>query len=158
MIIIALILFLIYNIYYIYSKGLPENLSSTYYDLKWLFPVTIGICGVLTMITWLSALEGSPWQFTGFLCPLAIFFMCAAPDFKKFGLIYKVHSIGSYIGALMAVLSIIFIFNSWPVLIIVFLGISLIALGLKSWKRCYIYWIELWIFLSIFIVLLLKIL
>lgn len=157
MIITAIILFLIYNIYYIYSKGLPENLSSTYYDLKWIFPVIIGICGGLTMISWLNALEGSPWQFTGFLCPVAIFFMCSAPDFKKFGLIYKVHSIGSYIGALIAILSIIFIFNSWEVLLIMLLGIILMALGSKSWKRCYIYWIELWIFLSIFVVILLKI-
>ena len=65
---------------------MPENLSSTYYDLKWIFPVIIGICGGLTMISWLNALEGSSWQFTGFLCPAAIFFMCSAPDFKKFGL------------------------------------------------------------------------
>lgn len=157
MILAALILFLIYNLYYIFSKGIPENLSSTYYGLGWVFPVTIGICGVLTMASWLDTLEGSPWQFTGFLCPTAIFFMCAAPDFKKFGLIYKVHSMGSYIGALIAILSIIFIFNSWQVLLLVLLGIILMVLGSKTWKRCYIYWIELWIFLSVFVVLLLKI-
>lgn len=157
MIWIALILFFLYNCYYILRYNIPENLSSTYYDLKWIFPVVIGICGVFTMISWLNIFENSNWQFTGFLCPAAIFFMCSAPDFKKLGLIYKVHSIGSYIGALIAILSIIFLFKTWYVLLITLLISILISLISKSWKRCYIYWIEVCIFISIFISIILKI-
>lgn len=154
MILTSFILYLLYNVICNTLYGVPENLSSTYYKLgklKCLFPITMVICVGLLVPGWLDILEGSNWQFLAFLCPMAILFMSMAPDFKNNILEYKVHAISTIIAALLALFSIIFVLNGGYILIFVSILLLLISITSSTLKNCWLYWLEMIIFISTYL-------
>lgn len=154
----AIFMFLIYNIVILMLFGVPKSLSNTYYlfkdkksILKFLFPSMMTLLAFFLMPAWLEISEGSPFQFTAFLSAASVLFVGMAPAFKDSNLENKVHSISAYICAAAAIAWICLVTPYWYIIFIVLGVIAAIAIVTKTWKTCYIYWLEMVAFISTFI-------
>lgn len=148
-IIIATVIFFAYNAVAIAFFSIPESLSNTYYLYKekynkgWLFCLMMYAVVALMMPAWISLSEGSNFQFLSFLAPAAIMFVGTAPRFKDFKLENKVHSYSAIIAAICSILWVIIVTPYWCIIIgwlVCTIGMAYIT---KTYKTCYIYWLEL---------------
>lgn len=154
----AIFMFFVYNIIALLLFGVPKSLSDTYYlfkernsTLKFLFPSMMTLLTLFLMPSWLEMSEGSPFQFTAFLSAAGVLFVGAAPSFKDSEMENKVHSIAAYICAAAALSWICLVTPYWYIILIVFGIIAALAVVTKTWKTCYIYWLEMVAFVSTFI-------
>ena len=154
----AIFMFFVYNIIALLLFGVPKSLSDTYYlfkernsTLKFLFPSMMTLLTLFLMPAWLEMSEGSPFQFTAFLSAAGVLFVGAAPSFKDSEMENKVHSIAAYICAAAALSWICLVTPYWYIILIVFGIIAALAVVTKTWKTCYIYWLEMVAFVSTFI-------
>ena len=154
----AMFMFFVYNIVALLLFGVPKSLSDTYYlfknresVLKFLFPSMMTLLTLFLMPAWLEMSEGSPFQFTAFLSAAGVLFVGAAPAFKDSEMENKVHSIAAYICAAAALAWICLVTPYWYVILIVFGVVAALAVVTKTWKTCYIYWLEMVAFVSTFI-------
>ena len=154
----AIFMFAVYNIIALLLFGVPKSLSDTYYlfkernsTLKFLFPSMMTLLTFLLMPAWLEMSEGSAFQFTAFLSAAGVLFVGAAPAFKDSEMESKVHSISAYVCAAAALAWICLVTPYWYVILIVFGIVAALAVVTKTWKTCYIYWLEMVAFVSTFI-------
>lgn len=154
----AILLFIVYNIVTLVLFGVPQSLSNTHYlfkqsneSLKFLFPAFITLLCFFLIPCWLQISEGSLFQFTAFLSGGSLLFVGCSPYFKNEGLEGMVHSISAYCCAGFAILWIILVTKLWWIILMVFGLIAAIAIITKTWKTCYIYWLEMVAFISTFI-------
>lgn len=156
-IIIAAVVFVIYNIASLAVFNVPKSLSMTYYlwqesddKLKFTFPLMMYLVVALMMPAWITLSEGSAFQFLAFLAPAAILFVGTAPAFKSSSLENAVHQVSAYIAAALSILWIILITPYWWI-ILIWLGLVIImSIFTSSYKSSYIYWLELAAFGSTF--------
>jgi hypothetical protein len=154
----AIFLFLIYNIVTLLIFGVPKSLSMTFYlfkerldILKVLFPSMITMLVICLMPCWIQISEGSPFQFLSFLSAASLLFVGFAPSFKSSSLENNVHQISAYLCALCSILWIVLVTPYWYVILIVLGIVTALAIVTKTWKTCYIYWLEMVAFVSTFI-------
>ena len=154
----AILLFVVYNIVALILYGVPHSLSNTHYlfkqsneSLKFLFPAFITLLCLFLIPCWLELSKGSLFQFTVFLSGGSLLFVGASPYFKNGDLEGMVHQISAYMCAGFAILWIILVTKFWWIILIVFGIIAAIAIITKTWKTCYIYWLEMVAFISTFI-------
>lgn len=158
----AIFLFLIYNMVTILIFGIPKSLSDTYYlykgrldVLKVLFPATIMMLAICLLPCWIDISKGSNFQFLSFLSVLSLAFVGASPTFKDDTLDNKVHNISAIISVICALLWIVLVTNYWYVILIMVAIVIVAATLTKTFKTCYMYWIEVATFMSTFITILL---
>ena len=153
---LGIILFCVYVIITICVFKIPESLSASYYywiekKQNWPFRVVLIVSAIWLMFPMIDLGKDSIWQFTGFLAPACLVFTGAAADFMNKKLVDKwLHPISA---CLCAVSSLVWQYCIAEMLI--FLPISAIILLItslltKTLKRCYIFWLEMICFLSIF--------
>lgn len=154
----AIFLFVIYNIVALILFGVPKSLSMTYYlfkerknTLKILFPAMIAMLCLLLIPCWLELSEGSNFQFLSFLAPAALMFVGFTPAFNDADMYKTIHNIAAYTCAVFALLWIILVTPYWYVILIVLGVMAAISIVTKTWKTCYIYWLEMVAFVSLFI-------
>jgi hypothetical protein len=154
----AILLFIVYNIVALILYGVPHSLSNTHYlfkqsneSLKFLFPAFITLLCFCLIPCWLQISEGSLFQFTAFLSGASLLFVGASPYFKNAGLEGFVHSMSAYMCAGFAILWIILVTKLWWIILIVLALVVVAAILTKTWKTCYIYWLEMVAFVSTFI-------
>lgn len=154
----AIFLFVIYNIVALVLFGVPKSLSMTYYlfkerknALKVLFPAMIAMLCILLIPCWLEISEGSNFQFLSFLAPAALMFVGFTPAFNDADMYKTIHNIAAYTCAVFALLWIILVTPYWYVILIVLGVMAAISIVTKTWKTCYIYWLEMVAFISLFI-------
>ena len=149
-IVIAIIIFIGYNIFTVAKYNIPQSLSMTYYllkdeseKLKILFPAMMYLVVALIMPAWLTISEGSPFQFLAFLAPASLLFVGTAPAFMSSPLENKVHSISAILAAVFSILWICLVTPYW-LTIPIWLGyIALFAILTSTYKTSYIYWLEM---------------
>lgn len=153
----AILLFVVYNIVALILYGVPHSLSNTHYlfkqsneSLKFLFPAFITLLFFFLIPCWLQISEGSLFQFTAFLSGGSLLFVGCSPYFKNGDLEGMVHNISAYCCAGFAILWIILVTKLWWIILIVLGLIATIAITTKTWKTCYIYWLEMVAFISTF--------
>lgn len=157
-IIVATIIYVVYNAIAIAIFGIPESLSNTYYLWKerngkgWLFPLMMYAVVAFMMPAWLTLSEGSTFQFLAFLAPMSIAFVGTAPKFKDDKLEGNVHSISAVIAAACSLLWVALVTPYWVAIpiYVVFEGAK--AFFSKTYKTCLVYWLEQVAFLSTFTV------
>ena len=155
--ILACVIFTIYNVVVLNLFGIPKSLSKTYYLFKekynigWVFPVTLIVIIGLLMPLWLTISQGSIYQFFAFLAPASILFVATAPAFNKTFLEGTVHNVFAVIGVTCAILWIILVTQYWWIFLIITGCITIIAILFKTLKTSCIYWFELSAFISTFI-------
>lgn len=159
-VLIAFIIYTLYNAIAIYNFGIPFSLSKTYYlfkkkknILRILFPITIILTSSLLLPAWLDLSIGSNFQFMSFLACLGLIFVGASPAFNRSKLEGNVHNISAYFAATMSILWIILVTGKWYVIIGSAITVLFLAIITKSIKTSYIYWLETIAFLSTFITL-----
>jgi hypothetical protein len=138
--------------------GVPKSLSMTYYlfkerqnGLKVLFPAMIALLCILLIPCWLELSDGSNFQFLAFLAPAALMFVGFTPAFNDADMYKTIHNIAAYTCAVFAMLWIILVTPFWYIILIVLGVIAVAAVLTKTWKTCYIYWLEMVAFISLFI-------
>ena len=158
----AIFLFTIYNIVTLLLFGIPESLSQTHYlfkerkeTLKVLFPATIVMLVICLVPCWIEVSNGSNFQFLSFLSTVSLLFVGVAPTFKESELENKVHNVAAYICVGCALLWIILVTSFWYVIPIVFGLLSIPAILTKTLRGCYTYWIEVGVFVSTFLAIIL---
>ena len=154
----AMFMFFVYNIVALLLFGVPKSLSDTYYlfkernsTLKFLFPSMMTLLAFFLMPAWIEMSEGSNFQFTAFLSAAAVLFVGAAPAFKDSDMENKVHSISALICAAAAMAWICLVTPYWYVILIILAVVIGLSIVTKTWKTCYIYWLEMVAFVSTFI-------
>lgn len=154
----AIFLFVIYNTVALILFGVPKSLSMTYYlfkerqkELKILFPAMIALLCIMLIPCWLELSDGSNFQFLAFLAPAALMFVGFTPAFNDADMYKMIHNIAAYTCAVFAMLWIILVTPFWYIILIVLGVIAVAAILTKTWKTCYIYWLEMVAFISLFI-------
>jgi hypothetical protein len=153
----AIFMFIAYNAIVLLLFGVPPSLSMTHYlfkekqnMLKVLFPAFITMLCMFLIPCWLQISHGATFQFTAFLSAGMLLFVGASPYFNNSKLENLVHNISAYCCAGFAILWIVLVTQLWWVILIVLSLITIAAILTKTWKNCYIYWLEIGVFLSTF--------
>lgn len=154
----AIFLFIIYNIITILLFGIPKSLSMTYYlfkarteSLKIMFPGMIFLMVIFLMPCLLQLSCNSDFQCFAFLSMLSLLFVGICPRILEYNIESKIHNIAAIISTIFAILWIILVTPYWYVILIIFACITAVAILTKTWKTCYIYWLEIVTFISTFI-------
>ena len=94
--------------------------------------------------------EGNSWQFTGFLAPLSLFLVGCTPKWAYNQRQYRIHSLGVVLAVLFSIIYTIAVPGLvWPILILaVVAGIATLIC-----KKAFIFWLEIAIYLAIYIIL-----
>lgn len=101
-------------------------------------------------------LENNPLQFVGFLTPAYLIFVAVTPNWEKDKSEHIIHSVAAGLCAVGALVYIILIAKVWWVLL-VGAGIALIGgLVTKTLKSCIVFWLEILMFLSVYITILIS--
>ena len=143
--------FSILSSYSAYSKkwkevcSFPLNVWSlvTFFAAAMLVPILINIG------------EGNPLQFTGFFAPAYLMFVAVTPNWESDKFEHIIHSVAADLCAVAAIVFIIFVAHLWYVMFIAFGIILICALATKTVKSALVFWLELVMFLSIYITILL---
>lgn len=156
-IIIATLIFVVYNIPTLIAFNVPKSLSMTYYlwqelnsKMKFAFPLMMYLVVAFMMPAWITMSEGSTWQFLSFLAPAAILFVGTAPAFKSSSLENIVHQVSAYLAAALSVLWIVLVTPYWWVTLIWLIFVALASIMTNTYKTSYLYWLELAAFGSTF--------
>lgn len=156
-IIIATVIFILYNVASLAAFNIPKSLSMTYYlwqekndTLKFTFPLMMYLVVALMMPAWITLSEGSAFQFLAFLTPASILFVGTAPAFMSSDLENIVHQISAYLAAALSILWIILVTPYWWIILMWLYIVILMSLFTSSNKSSYIYWLELAAFGSTF--------
>lgn len=154
----AMFLFVIYNVITLILFGVPKSLSMTYYlfksrqnSLKIMFPTMIVLLCIFLIPCWLTLSKGSNFQFLSFLAPASLMFVGFTPLFNDADMHKMIHDIAAYSCAVFALLWIILVTPFWYIILIVFGLIAAIAVITKTWKTSYTYWLEIVVFISSFV-------
>ena len=147
-IIIATVIFVVYNVICLELFGVPHSLSMTYYLWKetngkgWIFSLMMYVVVALMMPAWIVMSEGSDYQFLSFLAPTAIAFVGAAPAFMGSRLENRVHSVSAIFAAGCSLAWVVLVTPYWYSILIWFAVAALRCAMTKSLKTSTIYWLE----------------
>ena len=133
--------------------GIPESLSDSYYNLGGKQGKGILLYGILaiTAFTMLAPLVEAA-RIWGFLCAASLLFVGAAPAFKKDGsgsLDPIIHIVSTIVCAACS-LAVLIRINLWWMGIITLAIAAGLAIWTKTYKKCYIFWLEMAAFYGLF--------
>lgn len=156
-VIVAFLLYLVYNGVALGLFGVPKSLSMTFYlfqeKKKWtriFFPIMMISMAFLLLPAWLEISALSSLQFLAFLAAAGIMFVGAAPAFKSSDLENTVHMTSAIVAAIFAILWVVLVSKLWWVILVWLAIIGLIMLVTKTVKSSYTYWLETIAFMSTF--------
>ena len=91
------------------------------------------LVGFSLLPVWLDATVGSSLQFLSFLSCISFIFVGCVPDFRNDKGEYQIHVICGYLAAATALLSLMFVLNTWWIFLI-FLLVNYLS-DIKSFKE-----------------------
>ena len=147
---ISLAIFLAYVTYALLKiRCIPASLSDTYYLLGNTPLFTVALFAMaLTILPSILSVTPSNWQVVAFLCPAAIGFVGAAPQFK--GVDSAVHKISALVSAACGILWALLLSGSWwtvPASVAIAAGLAYLTKTLKGSK---VWWLEMVAFMSVY--------
>ncbi len=164
--VVSLLMFVGFNYLCIKKYGLLSCYSA--YGMKWegytkehpqlknlnLWSIVTIVSAALLLIPMLCSSKDSPLQFLCFFAPLHLFLVGFTPHYCKNKTAFIIHQIGAW-GAVLCVLIWLFVIvKMWAVIIPVFTLAFVIAIGTRTTKKSYFYYLEMAIYLSTYLVLL----
>lgn len=165
-VIVSLLIFTVFNFICIKKFDLLSCYSA--YGKKWEewgkthpFFKNINLWSVVTFLTaallippMLVTGMASPIQFICFFAPLYLFLVAFTPGYLDNKRNNIIHQIGAWGCTILILLWLFLIVHQWVVILPVFTLALVIALGTRTWKESYYYYLEMSMFLSTFLVLL----
>lgn len=146
--------------------GLLPSYSS--YSAKWGKAVPINNLNIWSVVTIVAAFllcppllqlgVGSVWQFLGFLVPVYLIVVALTPDWETSRTQRIVHSLFALLCATGGILWLVLIVNAWKLLAGVLVFILTLALLTGTMKSSVVFWGEMILFISVYLVVLLAIL
>ena len=100
----------------------------------------------------------SIWQFLGFLVPVYLIVVTLTPDWYKNRKQFIVHTISAILCSIGAFLWCLFVMEAWVVLLLVAAFIFIVAIASGTGRSSLVFWLELFMFLSVYIVVFLALL
>lgn len=143
-------------IYFIRYKVVPSSLSETFYiiDVPYQFTLTL-FAMVFTIVMPLIEVTPDALRVLAFLVPVGIAFVGAAPCFKE-EFEGKVHKTGALVAAVFALLWVILAVRLWWVILACFFVATILAVATGTLYRCYVFWLEMVAFGSVYTSLILS--
>lgn len=145
--------------------GLQNSYSA--YSIKWGNAVPINNMNLWSIITIVAAFllcpvmielaTGSLLQFLSFLTPVYLIITALTPDWYVSNEIFRVHAISALLCMCGSLTWMIAIMHAIKVVSVVAIFYMTIALLTGTWKTSYIFWIEMWLFVSVYVTVLLAI-
>ena len=141
--------------------GLLPSYSA--YSSKWNEAVPIHNMNLWSIVTIAAALllvpamvergQGNPWQFLGFFAPLYLVLVGFTPEWEANPTQHKVHVIGAIsCAAISAVWLAVICHLAW-LIGVSFLVMLCAAFATKSIKTCYVFWLEMTMFATVYVAL-----
>ena len=154
---LSLTVFAAYLIYALNKIGrVPSSFSATYYLLGRTGMLFTPVMFAMALLILPGIIEVTPdnWRFVAFLCPAAIAFVGAAPEFKiTFAL--KVHQTAALLAAVLGILWVLFLSGYWWTVILSVIICCFLAHETRTVDDCKVFWLEMMAFSSVYASLLL---
>lgn len=151
--------FLGFLFYIITMFWIPPSFSDSFYLLEniknglgYIFTGVLWVMAFTLLPVWLNCNVGTDLELLKFFCCASLCFVGAAPHFK--GIDKRVHTIAAITSAITGLLWILICTKFWYI-IIGFLLLLLLLMYLTKTFKCYIFWLEMVMFFSVYLVLLL---
>ena len=145
--------------------GLQNSYSG--YSIKWGEAVPMNSMNLWSVVTTVAAFllcpvlleltAGSALQFLSFLTPIYLIITALPPDWYVSKKVFRVHAIAALLcmcGSLTWLIAIMHVIKVVAVVAIFYMTIALLT---GTWKTSYIFWIEMWLFVSVYVTVLLAI-
>ena len=145
--------------------GLQNSYSG--YSIKWGEAVPMNSMNLWSVVTTVAAFllcpvlleltAGSALQFLSFLTPIYLIITALTPDWYVSKKVFRVHAIAALLcmcGSLTWLIAIMRVIKVVAVVAIFYMTIALLT---GTWKTSYIFWIEMWLFVSVYVTVLLAI-
>ena len=146
--------------------GLLPSYSS--YSSKWGKAVPMNNMNLWSMVTFVAAFllcpallelgAASMWQFLGFLTPVYLITVSLTPEWETDRRQYIVHMIAAALCAVGGLGWLVIVMRSLKVLACVMAFIATMALFSGTAKSCWLFWAEMFMFVSVYATILLTIL
>lgn len=146
--------------------GLLPSYSS--YSSKWGAAVPMNNMNLWSVVTFVAAfllcpvlLElgvASVWQFLGFLTPVYLITVSLTPEWETNKGQYVAHMIAAVLCSVGGLGWLVFVMHAFKVLACTFAFVMTMALFSGTAKPCWLFWVELFMFLSVYVTVLLTIL
>lgn len=155
--IISSIVFQIYLSYNVCQFGTFPSLSETYYLREnknksgWWFIITLFFMAFTLMPSMITLTEGKWFQFTGFLGPVALMFVGAAPKFKGITQDSIIHPIAAICAAVFCLTWSICVNPLYGVITLVLAALISLVYVFDNFKKSYILYLELIAFYTTYI-------
>ncbi len=163
---LSMILFIVFNIICISKYGLLSCYSA--YGPKWSefekqhpYMKGLNIWSLVTVLTacflippMLVSGTGSALQFLCFFAPLYLFLVAFTPNYDTKKIQNIVHQIGAWTCVALILVWMFFIVHKWVVIIPVFILAIIVGLGTSTLKSSLTYYLEMAMFLSTYLILL----
>ena len=149
LVLVALLIYIMYNIVVIKLFNIPHSLSQTYYlfkdyndKFKVLFPMMMIGVAIILLPAWLEISDGSDFQFTVFLSCVGLIPTGITPAFNKNKKDNIIHTVSAYFAACISFLWIIMLTDLWYIILILGVIIGFIGLFFRKWGSSYTYLLE----------------
>lgn len=145
--------------------GLQNSYSG--YSMKWGEAVPMNNMNLWSIVTFVAAFllcpvlleltAGSALQFLSFLTPIYLIITALTPGWYADKRVFRVHAIAALLCMCGSLIWMIAIMHAIKVVAVVAIFYMTIALLTGTWKTSYIFWIEMWLFVSVYVTVLLAI-
>lgn len=160
---VSMFLFAVFVLLGIFRFGILESYSS--YAAAWhaylykekdiyTWSVVTIISAILMLPPLLETGDDSMYQFLGFFAPVYLIVVGFTPEYDSIRRQYIIHVVGALLCALASVLWLTAVRRQFPIILIslaVFVALGLLT---KTLKRCYVFWLEMAMFASVYVSLL----
>lgn len=163
--ILSMIILVGFNVISIKKFGLLDCYSA--YGAKWgdwekEHSFTNGL-NLWSLITFLSAAllippmllssVGNPWQFLCFFAPVYLFLVAFTPYYSRSKVDNLIHQIGSWTCVVFILIWLIFIVHRWFILVPVTISTMVVGFGTNTFKESLIYYLEVIMYISVYLTL-----
>lgn len=169
LILTSLFLFTAYNAVVLKRFGVPKSLSETFYlwnnvkkNLGYIFTGMMGGMSLTLLPAWIEVgNQVSTWSIflncLAFFTCGAIMFVGVAPAFRDLEMESKVHDISAKTAATCALIWCFTVCHQiWYVPLTCIIAVLISGLCTKTFKNCYVYWLEMAAFAATFITLIVE--
>lgn len=164
--IISLLIFVVFNYICIKKYGLLSCFSA--YGKKWdeytqehpqlkglnIWSVVTIVTAILLLVPMLNTGKDNSLQFLCFFAPLYLFLVGFTPKYSEKKTWNIIHQIGAWGCVVCILLWLFFVVKLWAVIIPVFTLMFVIAIGTRTTKESYLYYLEMAMYLSTYLILL----
>lgn len=146
--------------------GLQNSYSA--YSAKWGNAVPINNMNLWSIVTFVAAFllcpamlelaTGSLLQFLGFLTPVYLIIVSLTPNWNEGGKVFAIHAIFAILCMVGSLIWSIAIMHAAKVVAIIGIFYLTIALLTGTYKTSAVFWLEMWLFVSTYLIVLMAIL